>query len=89
MYGLALCLPNVGQPQGLPVPHKIRKTLKIRGSSGLIFLSTDQEIGWPSTQRVNTYDRTIHCINNRVECSLRRSASRRTQSVPDGIPPQE
>ncbi len=26
MYGLALCLPSVGQPQGLPVPHKILKT---------------------------------------------------------------
>ena len=25
MYGLALCLPCVGQPQGLPVPHKIPK----------------------------------------------------------------
>ncbi len=25
MYGLALCLPGVGQPQGLPVP---RETLK-------------------------------------------------------------
>jgi hypothetical protein len=28
MYGLALCLPSVGQPQGLPVPHKIPKTRK-------------------------------------------------------------
>ncbi len=27
MYGLALCLPSVGQPQGLPVPHEIPKTL--------------------------------------------------------------
>ena len=26
MYGLALCLPSVGQPQGLPVPHEIPKT---------------------------------------------------------------
>jgi hypothetical protein len=26
MYGLALCLPNVGQPQGLPVPYAIPKT---------------------------------------------------------------
>ncbi len=26
MYGLALCLPRVGQPQGLPVPHEIPKT---------------------------------------------------------------
>ncbi len=26
MYGLALCLPSVGQPQGLPVPHEILKT---------------------------------------------------------------
>ncbi len=26
MYGLALCLPRVGQPQRLPVPHKIPKT---------------------------------------------------------------
>ena len=26
MYGLALCLPCVGQPQGLPVPHEILKT---------------------------------------------------------------
>jgi hypothetical protein len=25
MYGLALCLPSVGQPQGLPVPHEIPK----------------------------------------------------------------
>jgi hypothetical protein len=29
MYGLALCLPSVGQPQGLPVPHEIPKTLFI------------------------------------------------------------
>ena len=27
MYGLALCLPSMGQPQGLPVPHEISKTL--------------------------------------------------------------
>ncbi len=27
MYGLALCLPSVGQPQGLPVPHEIPKAL--------------------------------------------------------------
>jgi hypothetical protein len=26
MYGLALCLPSVGQPQGLPIPHEILKT---------------------------------------------------------------
>jgi hypothetical protein len=26
MYGLALCLPRVGQPQGLPVPHETPKT---------------------------------------------------------------
>jgi hypothetical protein len=26
MYGLDLCLPRVGQPQGLPVPHEIPKT---------------------------------------------------------------
>jgi hypothetical protein len=26
MYELALCLPSVGQPQGLPVPHEIPKT---------------------------------------------------------------
>ena len=26
MYGLALCLPRVGQLQGLPVPHEILKT---------------------------------------------------------------
>ncbi len=26
MYGLALCLSRVGQPQGLPVPHEIPKT---------------------------------------------------------------
>ncbi len=26
MYRLALCLPSVGQPQGLPVPHEIPKT---------------------------------------------------------------
>jgi hypothetical protein len=26
MYGLALCLPSVGQPQGLPVSHEIPKT---------------------------------------------------------------
>jgi hypothetical protein len=25
MVGLALCLPSVGQPQGLPVPRKIPK----------------------------------------------------------------
>lgn len=25
MYGLALCLPSVGQPQGLPVPREILK----------------------------------------------------------------
>jgi hypothetical protein len=29
MYGLALCLPRVGQPQGLPVPHEISKTQNI------------------------------------------------------------
>jgi hypothetical protein len=28
MYGLAWCLPSVGQPQGLPVPHEIPKTQK-------------------------------------------------------------
>ncbi len=33
MYGLALCLPRVGQPQGLPVPHEILKTRKGYGSS--------------------------------------------------------
>jgi hypothetical protein len=27
MYGLALCLPSVGQPQGLSVPREIPKTL--------------------------------------------------------------
>ncbi|MBP8000555.1 MAG: hypothetical protein KA314_12320 [Chloroflexi bacterium] len=27
MYGLALCLPRVGQPQGLPVPREIPKNL--------------------------------------------------------------
>ncbi len=27
MYGLALCLPRVGQPQGLPVPHETPKNL--------------------------------------------------------------
>ncbi len=27
MYGLALCLPGVGQPRGLPVLHEILKTL--------------------------------------------------------------
>ncbi len=27
MYGLALCLPSVRQPQGLPVPHETPKTL--------------------------------------------------------------
>ncbi len=26
MYGLALCLPRVGQPQGLSVPHETPKT---------------------------------------------------------------
>lgn len=26
MVGLALCLPRVGQPQGLPVPQEILKT---------------------------------------------------------------
>ncbi len=25
MYGLVLCLPRVGQPQGLPVPHETPK----------------------------------------------------------------
>jgi hypothetical protein len=30
MYGLALCLPRVGQPQGLPVSHKIPKTLDLK-----------------------------------------------------------
>ncbi len=29
MDGLALCLPRVGQPQGLPVPHEILKTPEI------------------------------------------------------------
>jgi hypothetical protein len=29
MVGLALCLPSVGQPQGLPVPREIPKTHKI------------------------------------------------------------
>ncbi|MEI2607735.1 MAG: hypothetical protein V9G20_03780 [Candidatus Promineifilaceae bacterium] len=29
MYGLALCLPSVGQPQGLPVPHEIPKTRRL------------------------------------------------------------
>jgi hypothetical protein len=28
MVGLALCLPRVGQPQGLPVPREIPKTQK-------------------------------------------------------------
>ncbi len=31
MYGLALCLPSVGQPQGLPVPHEIPKTQYLIG----------------------------------------------------------
>jgi hypothetical protein len=26
MYGLALCMPSVGQPQGLPVLYEIPKT---------------------------------------------------------------
>ncbi len=29
MYGLALCLPRVGQPRGLPIPYEIPKTHKI------------------------------------------------------------
>ncbi len=37
MYGLALCLPRVGQPQGLPVPREIPKnrTFLGRGFRGL------------------------------------------------------
>ena len=35
MYGLALCLPSVGQPQGLPVPHEIPKTQKSFPSLGV------------------------------------------------------
>ncbi|MEI2610434.1 MAG: hypothetical protein V9G20_17545 [Candidatus Promineifilaceae bacterium] len=33
MYGLALCLPRVGQPQGLPVPHEILKTQEVQSKS--------------------------------------------------------
>ena len=40
MYGLALCLPSVGQPQGLPVPHEIPKTLvQVRVLVKFIFTS--------------------------------------------------
>jgi hypothetical protein len=43
MYGLALCLPSVGQPQGLPVPHEIPKTRKSVSSVDR-FLLTVQEV---------------------------------------------
>ncbi len=38
MYGLALCLPSVGQPQGLPVPHEIPKTPKLDAGNFLLCL---------------------------------------------------
>jgi hypothetical protein len=42
MYGLALCLPSVGQPQELPVPHEIPKTLFSLGASPVILFGSLQ-----------------------------------------------
>ncbi|MEI2612109.1 MAG: hypothetical protein V9G20_26025 [Candidatus Promineifilaceae bacterium] len=38
MYGLALCLPSVGQPQGLPVPYEIPKTQNLMNKTTGLWL---------------------------------------------------
>ena len=53
MYRLALCLPRVGQPQGLPVPHKIPKELI--GSFGIRGVRLDVGAGLvPAPPRATT-----------------------------------